>query len=158
MAPQTHQPHDFDSEVEFFSVVGELNDLPPLEQISPAGLAYIGDAVYELYVRLYYLLPQKHIAQYHQLVVSEVRAENQAQQLQALIPNLTESELEIVKRGRNAANKRPRRLSAKIYQQATSLETLIGYLFLSDRDRLKSLLLTLKETEQKTSSHCEPNN
>ncbi|NBD17410.1 MAG: ribonuclease III [Cyanobacteria bacterium] len=147
MTPQTHQPNDSDSEVEFFSVVGGLDELPPLEQISPAGLAYIGDAVYELYVRLYYLLPQKQISQYHQLVVSEVRAENQAQQLEALLPFLTPSELEIVKRGRNAAAKRPRRLSAKIYQQATSLETLVGYLFLSDRDRLQSLLLSLQERQ-----------
>jgi len=100
-----------------------------------------------LYVRLYYLLPQKQISQYHQLVVSEVRAENQAQQLEALLPFLTPSELEIVKRGRNAAAKRPRRLSAKIYQQATSLETLVGYLFLSDRDRLQSLLLSLQERQ-----------
>ncbi|MDR9403145.1 MAG: ribonuclease III domain-containing protein [Halothece sp. Uz-M2-17] len=138
--------------MEFFSQVGGLHNLPPLEQISPSGLAYIGDAVYELYVRLYYLLPQKPISDYHQLVVSEVRAENQARQLEALLPQLTESELQIVKRGRNAATKRPRRLSAKIYQQATSLETLIGYLFLSDRDRLQSLLLSLQERQPSDNS------
>jgi ribonuclease III family protein len=152
LTPPIDPSNDFNSEVEFFSVVGGLNALPPLEQISPAGLAYIGDAVYELYVRLYYLLPQKHISEYHQLVVSEVRAENQAQQLEALLPDLSESELKIVKRGRNAATKPPRRLSAKTYQQATSLETLIGYLFLSDRDRLKSLLLSLKEKQSSDNS------
>jgi ribonuclease-3 family protein len=153
LASPTHQSNDFDSEMEFFSAVGGLNHLPPIEQISPADLAYIGDAVYELYVRLYYLLPPKHISEYHQLVVSEVRAENQAQQLETLIPHLTELEQKIVKRGRNAANKRPRRLSAKIYQQATSLETLIGYLFLSDRARLKSLLSYLRD--QQTFHHSE---
>lgn len=147
MAPQTHQLNNCDSEVGFFSILGGLDKLPPLEQMSPAGLAYIGDAVYELYVRLYYLLPPKHIAEYHQLVVADVRAENQAQQLETLIPYLTESEQEIVKRGRNAATKPPRRLSAKVYQQATSLETLVGYLFLSDKDRLQSLLLSLKENQ-----------
>jgi ribonuclease-3 family protein len=152
LAPQTHQVNNCDSEVGFFSILGGLENLPPLEQISPAGLAYIGDAVYELYVRLYYLLPPKHIADYHQLVVAEVRAENQAQQLQALIPYLTESEQEIVKRGRNAATKPPRRLSAKVYQQATSLETLIGYLFLSDKDRLQSLLLSLEENQTPTNN------
>lgn len=144
VVPQAHQPSDSHSDVEFFLRVGELNDLPPLEQLSPAGLAYIGDAVYELYVRLFYLLPPKQISDYHQQVVSEVRAERQAQHLEALEPLLTASEIDIVKRGRNAATKRPRRLSAKIYQQATSLETLVGYLFLSDRDRLESLLLSLK--------------
>jgi ribonuclease-3 family protein len=69
-----------------------------------------------------------------------------------LIPYLTESEQEIVKRGRNAATKPPRRLSAKVYQQATSLETLIGYLFLSDKDRLQSLLLSLEENQTPTNN------
>ncbi len=133
--------------MDFFLRVGGLDNLPPLEQISPTGLAYIGDAVYELYVRLYHLLPPKHIAEYHQQVVSKVRAENQAQQLQFLKPFLTESELEIVKRGRNAATKPPRRLCAQVYQQATSLETLVGYLFLSDRDRLQFLLKSLEEKQ-----------
>lgn len=164
MTSQTHQPNDLSEEstqhpvseipsekplrlceADFFAMVGELQDLPPLEQISPTALAYIGDAVYELYVRLYYLIPPKHISEYHQLVVADVRAENQAQQLEKLLPKLTHSEQEIVKRGRNAATKGPRRLSARIYQQATSLETLVGYLFLSDRNRLKDLLLSLKE-------------
>jgi len=147
LTPQTHQTDGFNSEVDFFLVMGGLDDLPPPEQISPARLAYIGDAVYELYVRLSYLLPEKHIAEYHRQVVSEVRAENQARQLQVLMPFLTESELEMVKRGRNAATKRPRRLSAQVYQQATSLETLVGYLFLSDRDRLQFLLRSLKEKQ-----------
>jgi len=145
LTPPTHQTKGFNSEEDFFFQAGKLDCLPPLEQISPAGLAYIGDAVYELYVRLFYLLPQKHISAYHQQVVSEVRAENQARQLEVLMPFLTESELEIVKRGLNAANKRPRRLSAQVYQQASSLETLVGYLFLSDRDRLQFLLRSLKE-------------
>jgi len=130
-----------------FSVVGGWDELPPLEQLSPAGLAYIGDAVYELYVRLYYLLPQKHIADYHHLVVSHVRAENQAKQLQALLPYLTEAEQDMVRRGRNAASQGPRRVSAKVYQQATSLETLVGYLFLSDRARLQKLFLALQQEE-----------
>ena len=145
MTFKTHQTHQFNSEGDFF--LGGLDHLPPLEQISPAALAYIGDAVYELYLRLYYLLPPKNISEYHQLVVSEVRAENQARQLQILKPFLTESEQAIVKRGRNAATKHPRRLSPKVYQQATSLETLVGYLFLSDRDRLKTLLSLLQKKE-----------
>ncbi|QDZ41256.1 ribonuclease III [Euhalothece natronophila Z-M001] len=144
---QPTNPHDGASEAELF-VLGEgLENIPPVESLSPAGLAYIGDAVYELYVRLHYLLPPKHISDYHQQVVSKVRAEKQAQQLEALKPHLTDAEKEIVKRGRNATTRPPRRLSAKIYQQATSLETLVGYLFLRDRARLKALLLWLKEYE-----------
>ncbi len=115
----------------------------PIERLSPASLAYLGDAVYELYIRTHYLFPAKRLSTYNQKVVTQVRAETQAEQLRSLIPNLTEFELEIVRRGRNATSKSPRRLSQKIYQQATALETLIGHLYISDPQRLNELLAEL---------------
>lgn len=108
-------------------------------QISPMALAYIGDAIYELYVRMYYLMPLQRPDTYHRLVVAQVRAEQQALHLRSLIPHLRTNELEIVRRGRNAATGRPRRVDPEIYQQATSLETLIGYLYLTDFQRLTEL-------------------
>jgi ribonuclease-3 family protein len=117
---------------------------PPIEQISPASLAYVGDAVYELYVRTRYLLPAKRLAEYHRQVVAQVRAETQAAYLKTLEPYLTAVEWEIVRRGRNAASGKPRRLAPELYQQATSLETLIGYLYLKDPRRLGQLLEKLE--------------
>jgi ribonuclease III family protein len=111
-----------------------------LQKISPAALAYLGDAVYELYVRMYYLLPPQRLDSYHRSVVAQVRAEMQARHLQALAPELTDIELEIVRRGRNAATGRPKRVPPETYQQATSLETLVGYLYLTDESRLIELL------------------
>lgn len=111
-----------------------------LQQISPTALAYLGDAVYELYMRNYYLLPPKRSQEYHRLVVAQVRAETQAEQMRSLIPYLNNTELEIVRRGRNAATGKPRRVDPEIYQQATSLETLVGYLYLTDTCRLTELL------------------
>lgn len=119
-----------------------------INRISPASWAYVGDAVYELYVRSFYLTPPKRSRTYHQLVVSEVRAESQARHLKTLEPYLTGEELEILRRGRNAAFGKPKRLSAEIYQQATSLETLIGYLYLTDFPRLTELLELLKLSEE----------
>jgi ribonuclease-3 family protein len=118
--------------------------LSQIEQLSPASLAYLGDAVYEVYVRAHYLLPPKRVSAYHQQVVAQVRAESQAKQLQVLEPHLTDSEREILRRGRNATTGCPQRLSPEIYQQATSLETLIGYLFLRDPQRLTQLLAPLE--------------
>lgn len=112
--------------------------------MSPAALAYLGDAVYELYVRRAYLLPPKRLQAYHHQVVAQVRAERQADQLRSLIPLLTPTELELLKRGRNAATTRPRRLDAETYQQATSFETLVGYLYLTDPQRLAQLLAQLE--------------
>lgn len=122
-----------------------------VERLSPASLAYIGDAVYELYIRSFYLLPPKQIYRYHQKVVAQVRAESQADALQHLLPHLTNGEKEILRRGRNAATKCPRRLSPKVYQQATSLETLIGYLYLKNPQRLQELFAKLNlESEGET--------
>ncbi|MBD2210163.1 ribonuclease III [Calothrix sp. FACHB-156] len=115
-----------------------------VQQISPTALAYLGDAIYELYVRMCYLMPLQRPDTYHRLVVAQVRAEKQALHLRSLIPHLKEIELDIVRRGRNAAAGRSKRVDPEIYQQATSLETLIGYLYLTDFQRLTELLQTLE--------------
>ena len=111
-----------------------------LGQLSPSSLAYLGDAVYELYVRTQFLFPPKRVSDYHNQVVSTVRAESQAESLKLLEPYLTETEKDILRRGRNAASGCPRRLSPKVYQKATSLETLLGHLYVNDPTRLQELL------------------
>lgn len=114
-----------------------------LQRLSPVALAYIGDAVYELFVRTELLLPPKRIADYHSQVVAQVRAETQAAHLQDLESHLTTAEKDILRRGRNAITNKPRRLDLKIYQRASSFETLIGHLYLSDPQRLQELLAKL---------------
>lgn len=128
------------AQAQFQSIVVPLPPGCNPDHLSPNALAYIGDSVYELYVRLAYLFPPRRIAQYHQQVVAQVRAETQAQQLVILDPHLSEQEKSIVRRGRNATTRRPLRLDPQIYQQASGLEALLGYLYLSDRDRLQALL------------------
>lgn len=115
-----------------------------VQGISPVALAYLGDAVYELYMRRRYLLPPKRLEAYHRQVVAQVRAESQAKHLRSLEPHLTEAELDILRKGRNAASGGPKRVSPEIYQQATSLETLMGYLYLTDPERLNQLLTQLE--------------
>jgi ribonuclease-3 family protein len=119
--------------------------LPPgvlsqVQQLSPSALAYLGDAVYELYIRALYIVPPKRSHDYHLQVVKRVRAESQALHLCLLQPHLTQAEQEILRRGRNAATNRSKRVDFKTYQQATSLETLIGYLYITDPGRLFQLL------------------
>nr|WP_238393095.1 ribonuclease III domain-containing protein [Myxacorys almedinensis] len=119
-----------------------------VQRLAPAALAYLGDAVYELYVRRHFLLPPKRSDTYHRQVVAQVRAEQQAEHLRSLLPLLSESEQGILKRGRNAASNRPKRLDPEIYQQATSLEALMGYLYLTNPTRLLELLNALKLDEE----------
>ncbi len=132
------------AEVRFAQLRTTADSRSQIEQISPASLAYLGDAVYELYIRTFYLLPPRRLCDYHHQVVAQVRAESQANTLRVLKPYLTDPELEILRRGRNAATGSPRRLEREIYQQATSLETLIGYLYLTDLQRLTQLLAHLE--------------
>jgi ribonuclease-3 family protein len=113
-------------------------------QISPVSFAYIGDVVFELYIRTKFLLPPKKISDYHHQVVGKVRAESQAAYLQQLYPLLTDIERNWVRRGKNSVNKSPRRLPLQTYQQATGLETLLGYLYICDRQRLEYILSQIK--------------
>lgn len=117
--------------------------LADVQRISPSALAYLGDAVYEMYVRQLFIFPPQRIQSYHQQVVSWVRAESQAKTLDRLLVHLSEPELAIVKRGRNAAPQRLKRVDPEIYQKATALETLVGYLHLTDGNRLMILFQTI---------------
>mgnify|MGYP002783869880 CR=1 FL=1 len=122
----------------------EVCSATQIPQLSPLALAYLGDAVYELYIRSRYLWPPKRSQDYHNQVVAQVRAETQAKHLRSLIPYFTPAELEILRRGRNAATSGPKRVEREIYQHATSLETLIGYLYITDPQRLNQLLAKLE--------------
>lgn len=132
------------AELRFNQLSAVTGSLSQINQLSPTALAYLGDAVYELYIRSYYLLPPKRVNSYHDRVVANVRAESQACHLRSLCSHLTHEELEIVRRGRNAASGSPKRLDPEIYQQATSFETLIGYLYLTNSQRLTQVLALLE--------------
>lgn len=139
-------PHsEYQNEVKVSLPLIFRDDISPsvLSQISPCALAYIGDAVYELHVRTCHLLPPKKIADYHHQVVNKVRAETQAVYLQKIYPLLNDTEKDWVRRGRNAVNKSPRRLPLQTYQSASGFETLLGYLYICEPDRLHFILSQL---------------
>lgn len=123
--------------------LSETIQLYQIERLSPIALAYIGDAVFELHVRTMLLMPPKRMADFHDQVVTQVRAESQATHLAVITPFLTDSEKDILRRGRNACVTKPRRLSRYTYQQATGLEALVGYLHLTNPQRLQELLAKL---------------
>ena len=108
-----------------------------IHTLSPLALAFVGDGVYSLMVRER-LLSQANrpVNDLHRLAVAEVRAEAQAAAIKRILPLLTEQEEAVFKRGRNAHTAR----SGADYHNATGLEALFGYLYLSDRlDRVREL-------------------
>jgi ribonuclease-3 family protein len=112
------------------------------EQLPPLTLAYVGDAVYELYIRQR-LLQRGHVRvkKLHEVAVGYVRARAQATALQELLPHLSELEAEVARRGRNAKGQNPRKVDPAEYAQATAFEALLGYLYLAGKEeRLGELL------------------
>ena len=114
-----------------------------VNMLSPLIWAYVGDAVYELYVRNHLvnisnMKPHKlHIAS-----IGYVKAHAQAEMLKTLQDMLTDEEKEIVRRGRNAQNHHlPKNASPEEYMYSTAFEGLIGYLYLTKQDeRLEKIL------------------
>jgi ribonuclease-3 family protein len=111
--------------------------------MSPLVLAYLGDAVFELYVRLY--LVNKGIAKtnsLHREAASLVKAASQAHFLQKLDGLLTDEERDVARRGRNAKSGHvPKNAQVTEYRLSTGFETLLGYLFLLERkERIAELL------------------
>ena len=121
---------------------GQSSPLLPTDvsRLSPSTLAYLGDAVYELFVRTQCIFPPSRAAVYHQRVVAFVKAETQAYLAKTLHHTLTDAEQQILRQGRNAAKRGPKRIHVTLYQQATGLEALMGYLYLTDPQRLADLL------------------
>lgn len=107
-------------------------------------LAYLGDAVYELYIREY--LISKGISKVKELQASAINfvsAKRQADILERLLEDkvLTDDEIDIVKRGRNAHSHSNKSTDIQTYKKATGFETLIGYLYMNDRDRLDRIMM-----------------
>ncbi len=110
--------------------------------LSPLQLAYIGDTVWDLMVRTGLLHTGMNVHSMHCAAVSKVNAKAQAQALLKLDGMLTAEEMDLVRRGRNAHPRHgaPRNQDPASYCQATGLETLIGYLYLTGRhERLREL-------------------
>jgi len=105
-------------------------------------LAYLGDAVYELYVRNY-LVSRGYtkVDKLHKQAVRFVNAANQAEVLRTLADGLSEDEAAVVRRGRNAkSGSVPRNVSVTDYRHGTAFEALIGYLYLSGgEDRINEI-------------------
>lgn len=113
--------------------------------LSPLALAFVGDGVYDLFVRERLVCEaNRPVKKLNEEKVAIVRCSSQAKLVEKLIPILTEEELDVLKRGRNAHTQHiPKNASSADYHSATALEALLGYLYLAGRiDRIRELLQT----------------
>ena len=111
------------------------------DEISPLTLAFVGDGVYDLLVREYLVRKaNRSVGELNKIKVSLVNCKSQAQFAKILMPELTEKELAVYKRGRNSDAVPPKNTDVAVYKRATGLETLFGYLYLSGKtERIEEL-------------------
>ncbi|MBD0384641.1 Mini-ribonuclease 3 [Paenibacillus sedimenti] len=135
-----------------FSEAANLFHFPPSKSpnlLNPLVLAYIGDAVYEVYIRQYVISGTNHRPNHlHKAATQFVSAKAQSKLLERLMPILTEEEVDIVKRGRNAkSGTTAKNADVLEYRHSTAFECLIGYLYYQQSfERLKVILdFALKE-------------
>jgi len=119
--------------------INEVKLMPPLVW------AYIGDCVYEMYIRMKLVNKTKlHPHELHIETTKYVKAVAQAETLCKIKEKLTEEEQNIVRRGRNAQNHHlPKNVNLAEYKQATAFEALIGYLYLTRQDERLSEILSI---------------
>ena len=114
-----------------------------MKLISPLTWAYIGDAVYELYIRNY-LINNTNLKPHklHLETIKYVKAKAQAKILEKIESDLTDEEKDIVRRGRNTqTHSAPKNANPEDYMYATAFEALIGYLYLTKQEeRLQEIL------------------
>ena len=114
-----------------------------VNMLSPLVWAYVGDSVYELFIRTN--LVNNSNAKPHKLHIQSikyVKAKAQAETLDRIFDKLTNKEREIARRGRNTENHHvAKNANVADYAHSTAFEALIGYLYLTHQDeRLEEIL------------------
>ena len=123
---------------------GTLLNNKNLLEVNPLVFAYIGDSIYEVFIREQNI--NKGICKIKDLAketLKYVNAKSQASFIKIIIDNdiLKEDELDIVKRARNTkSNHKPKSCDVLTYKYATALESLLGYLYYKDKNRLEFIL------------------
>lgn len=124
-----------------------LHGKAPRKHWNANALAFLGDSVWELYVRRRFFYPPSARDSYFSQVVRHVRAETQEQLYKQLLDSgfLTDAERDVLRWGRNATGVTPKRLAdtglkRETYRAATAMECLCGYLYLSDPERLHAMM------------------
>ncbi len=114
-------------------------------QIPALNLAYVGDTIYDLYVRAYLIHTHPEtVHTLHLLSAKMVCAQGQARAFFALEGQLTEEELAVYRRGRNAhSGTVPKNANVADYRVATGLETLLGHLWVLGREERIDELMTV---------------
>ena len=126
-------------------IIKREKTIEEVNQMSPLTWAYIGDNVFELYIRTNLVNTTKlKPHELHIKSIKYVKAQAQAEFLNKIEENLTDEEKEIVRRGRNTQNHhKAKNATFQEYMYATAFEALIGYLYLTKQDQRLNKILNI---------------
>jgi len=124
-------------------IYGDFDKAIDVEFLSPLALAYVGDAVFDLFIRTKLVGSGKKVKDLHKEATGFVKASAQASILKQIEPDLTSKERDIVRYARNAkVNSIPKNADISDYHYSTGFEALLGYLYLSNQEvRLEEILI-----------------
>lgn len=111
--------------------------------LNPLVLAFIGDGIYEVFIRTYLVEKNRDmlVHRLHVKTISFVKAHAQSEFMKSIEAGLTEEELYFYKRGRNAKSGTvPKNADVQEYRAATGFEALIGYLYITEQNQRLNLI------------------
>ena len=115
-----------------------------MEEMNLRNYAYIGDAVWELFVREHTVKMTDNAKNLHKITTEMVKASYQAEILHNMEVNFTEEEKELVRRARNLPITVGRRSNQTEYRLATAFEAIIGWWYYYDKEKLERLYESIK--------------
>lgn len=116
-----------------------------INELNLRNYAYLGDAVWELFVREITVLKTQNAKELHKITTDKVNAKFQHDLLMEIQESLTEEELELLRRGRNLPVPVARRTNQSDYRLATAFEVLIGWWYKNDKGRLEDFFAKFKK-------------
>lgn len=126
-------------------IIQREKDVAEVNTMSPLTWAYVGDGVFELFIRTHLVNTTRlkpHML--HIEAIKYVKAEAQGKILNKIQEQLTAEEKNIVRRGRNAENHHlPKNATVEEYSYSTAFEALIGYLYLTKQDKRLNEILNM---------------
>lgn len=131
-----------------------LREHAPMEKdrarlLNSLQLAHVGDTVWDLMVRTRLIYQGRNVRNMHKEAIACVNAGAQARAMERILPLLTQEEADVARRGRNVHphHAAPRNQDAADYHQATGLEALVGYLYLTGQEERLLQLFQISQEE-----------
>ncbi|GAA0729874.1 Mini-ribonuclease 3 [Clostridium malenominatum] len=135
-----------------FDIINKRFTKEEARALSPLVLAFVGDAVYEVLIRIYLVDLNKDMCvnKLHKRAVDFVKANSQSELIKNIQQYFNEDEMAIYKRGRNAKGRIPKNSTVQDYRMATGFEAVIGFLYITKEDeRLREIFNIILELHDK---------